>query len=279
MEISYGISEEMGWRSVMEDEHAIYEDPKRLFFSAEIYDGHGGRQPAQIAAGMLTPVFLHAWAQELKKPLRERKAEAGILRDSYLAVDAHIVAGRIEAGTCAVQLYLIGERFLAANVGDSRVVMGTGEGAAVLTEDHKPDVVRERARIEALGGRVALLGVPRVEGILAISRALGDSCLKPYVSAEPRIIEGVLGSENDIAVLACDGVWDVLTPEAVIKTARGEADPQKGARKVSNEALDHGSTDNITVIVLDLRRHTSSAANRKMKIVSVYDKERENVET
>lgn len=271
MDIDYGISDEIGWRPAMEDEHAIYEDNGRFFFSAEIYDGHGGRRPAQIAAEMLTPSFLHEWAIQIGKPLRERKGEADMLRDAYLAVDKYLVEKGMRAGTCAVQLYLIGERFLAANAGDSRTVIGTDEGAVMLTRDHKPDVPGERLRIEALGGNVVIFGVPRVEGVLAISRALGDSCLKPYVSAEPRITEGILGRDNDFAVLACDGVWDVLTPETVLETVRLEGSPQKAAEGVSKKALDHGSTDNITVIVLDLRRHTSSLGNRKMKILNVYD--------
>lgn len=272
MDISWGISEEIGFRPAMEDEHAFYEDPGRSFLSAEIYDGHGGRQPAQIAAEMLTPWFLHAWAGEMRKPLRERRSEADILREAYLAVDAHIVGRRMQAGTCAVQLYLIGERFLAANVGDSRVIIGTGHGVVTLTDDHKPDVRAERSRIETLGGSVILLGVPRVEGILAISRALGDACLKPYVSAEPRITEGILGAENDVAVLACDGVWDVLSPGEVIETARRQADPHGGAGEISRMALEKGSTDNITVIVLNLRKYTSSLKNRKMVVRKIYDR-------
>jgi len=272
MDISWGISEEIGFRRTMEDEHAFYEDPARLFFSAEIYDGHGGRQPAQIAAEMLTPWFLHAWARQGERPLRERRDVVEILREAYLAVDAHLVGRRVQAGTCAVQLYLIGERFLTANVGDSRVVIGTGRGEAVLTEDHKPDAHAERSRIEALGGSVVTLGVPRVEGILAISRSLGDACLKPYVSAEPRIAEGVLGAENDMAVLACDGVWDVLSPGEVIEAARQGRDPRESAEEISRMALDKGSTDNITVIVLDLRKYTSVLKNRKMVIREVHDR-------
>ncbi|OPY04530.1 MAG: Protein phosphatase 2C [Syntrophorhabdus sp. PtaB.Bin184] len=273
MEIPFGISEEIGFRRTMEDEHAVYQDPARSFFSAEIYDGHGGRQPAQIAAEMLTPWFLHALAREPERPPGERRDEAAILREAYLAVDEHLVGRRVQAGTCAVQLYLIGERFLAANVGDSRVVIGTGQGATVLTEDHKPDATAERSRVEALGGSVVMLGVPRVEGILAVSRALGDVCLKPYVSAEPRIAEGVLGSENDVAVLACDGVWDVLSPGEVIEAARQGRVPREGAEEISHKALDRGSTDNITVIVLDLRGYTSTLKNRKMVIQRVYDRE------
>jgi len=272
MEIFYGISDEIGFRPAMEDEHAIHEDRGCSFFSAEIYDGHGAREPAQIAAQMLTPHFLHAFARELAKPTDVRRTEADLVRDAYLAVDTYLVERRIRAGTCAVQLYLLGARFLAANAGDSRAVIGTREGVAVLTEDHKPGVPAERSRIEALGGSIRVFGVPRVEGILAVSRALGDSCLKPYVIAEPRIEEGGLGRENDFAVLACDGVWDVLSPEEVIEAVRRKEDPQKAAEELTRMSLDQGSTDNITVIVLDLRKHTAALADRKMTILKIYDK-------
>ncbi|MHB8111190.1 MAG: PP2C family serine/threonine-protein phosphatase [Syntrophorhabdaceae bacterium] len=272
MNISYGITEEKGLRATMEDEHAIYQDETRSFFSAEIYDGHGGRRPASIAAEMLTPAFLHSWKTETQKPARERRHESDILRDAYLMVDEYIVTQRLEAGTCAVQLYIIGERFMAANAGDSRIVIGCREGARLLTRDHKPDVSAERSRIESLGGHIRMLGVPRVEGILAISRALGDKCLKPFVSPEPRIAQGILGAENDLAVLACDGVWDVLSPDAVIKIARSREDPQDAASAIAQKALEEGSTDNITVIVVDLSGHTGLFANREMFVEKVYDK-------
>ncbi len=94
MDITYGISEDIGFRASMEDEHAIYERHERSFFSAEIYDGHGGKKPARIAAEMLTPAFLHAWNMEMKKPAADRRSEADLLRDAYLEVDAYIVKQR-----------------------------------------------------------------------------------------------------------------------------------------------------------------------------------------
>ncbi len=277
MNIPYGISDDIGFRDAMEDEHAVYEDAEMSFFSAEIYDGHGGRRPARVAAEMLTPVFLHALKMEMRKPGPGRRSEADLLRKAYLEVDAYIAKKRARAGTCAVQLYIRGDRFMAANTGDSRVIIGTGEGVRVLTRDHKPGDGPELARIEALGGTVAVFGVPRVGGILAISRALGDVCLKPFVTPEPRIIEGTLGTENDRAVLACDGVWDVLSPEEVIAAARLYDDPQAAARYISEMAKEAGSGDNITVVVLDLRRHTAGLRRKKMKITGIYDRAAENI--
>jgi len=50
----------------------------------------------------------------------------------------------------------------------------TSPSATELTEDHHPDRDDERARIEAAGGYVAVWGVPRVNGVLAMSRSIGD---------------------------------------------------------------------------------------------------------
>lgn len=261
----------------MEDEHVIYNDDEMSVFSAEIYDGHGGSRPAKMAAEMLTPAFLHALKMEKRKPQADRRDVADLLRDAYLKVDDYVVKKQAETGTCAVELYIMGNNFMAANAGDSRAIIGTRTGVKPLTRDHKPDDAPERSRIEALGGNVVVLGVPRVEGILAISRALGDKCLKPYVTPEPRIIEGLLGTENDRAVLACDGVWDVLTPDEVIGAARLYDDPEAAAAYISKLARDAGSWDNITVIVLDLRRHTAGLRRKRMKITGIHDRAAENM--
>lgn len=271
MNITYGISEQRGYRSHMEDTHAIYRNVDRMFFAAEVFDGHGGREAAEIAARMLTPHFLHTWAKELEKPLRTRRNESEIIREAYLTVDTHIVEKGITSGTTAADFYIIENRFLAANTGDTRAIIGTKRGVVVLTKDHRPDLEEEKIRVENLGGTVLYYGTSRVQGILAVSRALGDAGLKPYVSSEPRITEGHLGTENDYAILACDGVWDVLTPDDAIKTARIFTDPKRAAEEISRKAIHHGSTDNITVIVLDLREYVKNFGQKRMEITKVID--------
>jgi serine/threonine protein phosphatase PrpC len=272
MKIGAGISEDTGRRDKMEDEYAIYDRPDIDFFSAEVYDGHGGREAAYLTSEMLTPHFLNAWFPEVNKSPDDRRSDQEILREAYIAADEYIAFRKIRGGTAAVTLYIMGDRFLAANTGDSRAIIGTKSGVEVLTLDHKPDVPDETARIEALGGMVTSFGAPRVMGFLAMSRALGDTDLRPFVTCEPRIAVGILGRENDFAVLACDGVWDVLSSDTVIRLAREGATPQHSAETIKNTALDQGSSDNITVIVLDLRSHTKTLAHKEMKILSILDK-------
>jgi len=270
--IRIGISEDVGYRGDMEDEHAIYQIPEKAFFSAEVYDGHGGRRAALVAAEMLTPHFLHSWFEELKKQVSERRPERELVRAAYLEVDKYVGEADIDGGTTAAALYLIDDRFLGANVGDTRIVLGVREGVFTLTLDHKPNLPEELERIEEKGGRVVNLGVPRVQGLLAVSRAIGDRILKPFVTAEPRIIEGYLGRENDYAIIACDGVWDVLVPEIVIDLVRGLDDPQMAADAIKQSALDNGTTDNVSVIVLDLREFTANLARQRMEVTTVTDR-------
>ena len=255
----------------MEDAHAIWDEEQIGFFSAEVYDGHGGSLAAVIAAEVLTPYFLSRSRNGQRGKADGEILSAEALREAYLDTDRYIIDQRTGSGAAAAVLYLHKGRFLAANAGDVRIVIGQGKGALTLTRDHKPDLPEEKARIEALGGRVISFDVARVEGTLAMSRALGDAPLKPFVTAEPRIAEGVLGKENDVAVVACDGIWDVLTSEEAVALARSGAGPEDAARLLQTRALERGSLDNITVIVLDLKGYSALYGRSRLSVVRVLD--------
>lgn len=82
--------------------------------------------------------------------------------------------------------------------------------------DHKPDLPAEKRRVQRGGGFVE---EGRVNGIIAISRAIGDweyknASLKPednMVSAYPEVIVESLTGNHDFMIIACDGIWDCLT--------------------------------------------------------------------
>lgn len=270
MDIRYGVAEDIGLRDAMEDSYAIW-DMATEFFGAEVFDGHAGRSAATLAAEFLMPHFLSEYRHTREDAAVPRVPVPELIREAYLATDRYIVGRGAESGTAVATLYIQGERFYAANAGDSRVVIGAGSKAVQLTLDHKPGLPEERTRIEVLGGSVISWGVPRVQGILAMSRALGDPGLKPFVSPEPRVVEGLLGRENDVAVIACDGVWDIMTTEEAVGLARMAGDPEQGAAQIVRRALERGSTDNVTVIVLDLRARTAELTRETMEIVGVLD--------
>jgi serine/threonine protein phosphatase PrpC len=271
MHISYGIAETIGFRREMEDAHSVRDDEGCGVFSAEVCDGHAGSLAAAIAAEMLTPCFLHGEGPACKKA-GGRGFTPEDLRDAYLAIDRYIVAQQTVSGAAVGTLYLREDRFLAGNAGDVRIVIGDGAEVINLTVDHKPDLPGERARIETLGGRVVFYDVPRVQGVLSMSRSLGDAPLKPFVTAEPRIAEGFLGRKNDIAIIACDGLWDVLTPEEAAAIARNAAGPQEAAMLLQTGAMGRGSMDNITVVVLDLKTYTAGCGRDRLYVSRVLDR-------
>ena len=60
---------------------------------------------------------------------------------------------------------------ICANAGDSRCVVSKQGTAVELSEDHKPDLPQERSRVVQAGH---IVEDGRVDGIIAISRAIGD---------------------------------------------------------------------------------------------------------
>ena len=79
--------------------------------------------------------------------------------------------GDDKSGSTAVCCLLSPSHFYIANCGDSRGVLCRKGVPAVCTLDHKPTVAAEKERIQRAGGSVM---IHRVNGSLAVSRALGD---------------------------------------------------------------------------------------------------------
>ena len=94
-----------------------------------------------------------------------------------------------------------------ANAGDARGVLCRGGKAIRLTYDHKGSDKQEAKRIMDAGGFV-MSG--RVNGVLAVTRSLGDSSMKEFVVGSPYTTETELYDEDEFVILACDGVSSIL---------------------------------------------------------------------
>lgn len=211
-----------GWRVSMEDAHVHIlslgpEDPKAAYFG--VFDGHGG---AKVAAYSANNLHRHI----VRRPEYEEGKVEEALREGFLECDRVM---RTEeslkdemAGSTAVVVLTQGKDLWCANAGDSRCVAGVAGTALALSEDHKPTDVKERARIEAAGGFVEQ---NRVNGNLALSRAMGDFVFKmndklgqadQIVTCDPDIQAATVEADWDFLLLACDGIWDVLSNQEVV---------------------------------------------------------------
>jgi len=135
-----------------------------------------------------------------------------------------------QAGSTCVVAVVRGDDLIVANAGDSRAVLCRRGTAVALSRDHKPMDDDERARIMNAGGFVQ---EGRVNGSLALSRAIGDleykqsknlSARDQIVTAYPEIKECKLEAGDEFLVIACDGIWDVLTSQQCVDYVRVRLD-------------------------------------------------------
>jgi serine/threonine protein phosphatase PrpC len=164
----------------------------------------------------------------------------------------------IGGGSTAIAALFINNKLFVANAGDSRAVMGDGSVAVRCSTDHKPDNPEEEERIAKSGGVVVKTfnkfgnTIARVNGQLAVSRALGDHTFKPHVTSEPEVKEFVITPQHRILVMACDGLWDVIGDQEALDIASSEEDPSQAAIKLRDTAYNRGSGDNISVVVIQI---------------------------
>lgn len=124
-------------------------------------------------------------------------------------------------GCTAVSAIVTRDKIYVGNAGDSRAIVGLAEAGHIkgiqLSEDHKPDNIEEKARIEAAGGFVE---ENRVKGVLNLSRSLGDleykqnkklKAEKQMITCVPEVRIHRLGPDTKFLFLACDGIWDCVT--------------------------------------------------------------------
>lgn len=152
------------------------------------------------------------------------------------------------------------QKLYIAWLGDSQGILVRNGQIIELTEPHKPDREDEKLRIEQQGGVVTCYDTWRVNGTLAVSRAIGDPEHKPYVISEPEIKEIVLDGSEDFLILGCDGLWDQISPEEAATLVyqylceNGQDDVVSAAENVASylctQAKEEGSSDNITTIVV-----------------------------
>ncbi|KAF2318874.1 hypothetical protein GH714_011440 [Hevea brasiliensis] len=183
-------------------------------------------------------------------------------------------------GSTAVVAVVTPDKIVVSNCGDSRAVLCRNGVAIPLSSDHKPDRPDELVRIQAAGGRVIYWDGARVLGVLAMSRAIGDNYLKQYVISEPEVTVTERTAGDECLILASDGLWDVVSNDTACGVARmclrsqrppsppgspgsdavmGSESSDKACSDASilltKLALARHSTDNVSVVVVDLRRN------------------------
>lgn len=257
-----------GRRDANEDRHNIIINingdnleinPINLF---GIYDGHGGswvssylekNLPNYYLNKKFTPPFLSNYHNQVFEIVQSQLLKNP---DNY---------GYSMGSTCLLNIMYKFENAIHMNIvnlGDSRMaIVYKNFDSKQITTDHKPDDINEKKRLETMGGDVYQdsEGVCRI-GDLSLSRAFGDEDNAPYISQKPDVFYKTIGADTKFIVMACDGLWDVIESADIGKIIKKIIDTDTNtntntkniAIELANYALLKGSTDNVSIIIIEI---------------------------
>ncbi|CAL1573722.1 unnamed protein product [Knipowitschia caucasica] len=263
--LTYALGSMQGWRANMEDFHNCVpqlggELTDWSFFA--VFDGHAGNTVAQYCSQHLLGNLLSTGGMG---PEDDPEKVKDSIIEGFLQTDKHLQTvarreGWERGGTTAVAALISPYYIYFANCGDSRAMICRSGQVCFSTCDHKPYCPLEKERIESAGGSVCL---QRINGSLAVSRALGDFSYKgaenrtpceQMVSPEPEVFVLERSPADEFLVLACDGVWDTITNEDLCAFIHNRLQVCTDLRDVCSQVIDlclyKGSLDNISIIVL-----------------------------
>ncbi|KAL8453889.1 hypothetical protein Emag_001697 [Eimeria magna] len=275
-----------GRRPTDEDELTTLEQLNSNTYFLGLFDGHGGSETSKYLRDNAHIAIAEAVDAAQDAPL---EVDEERIIDACVNLDRTIVSNDIckESGSTAAML-LIEHDVVTADafklhsiyVGDSRIMVFDFDGSpTTLTEDHKPNLPEEVARIRAAGQEVVNVGgVWRVGGSLAISRAFGDPMFKDYDTRPDREqpVAAVPGQQTkrvpvtSLILLACDGLFETVNTdiEQVLRSALEESHGGvvEAIRKLILTAYDRGSGDNISVIVAMLHSEPLAPSSRRFSV-------------
>ena len=250
--LRFGLSSMQGWRVEMEDAHCtLIGLPGGLtdwsFFA--VFDGHAGANASAYCAEKLLKAIMDNTdlkeAQDLSAENVKEAIKLGFLKmDDQMRENPDIVNGLDKSGSTAVCAFISPKHVFFANCGDSRGVLSSDGHVKTSTEDHKPMNPKEKERIQNAGGSVM---IHRVNGSLAVSRALGDFEYKnvpgkqqceQLVSPEPEIFVDNRTEKDEFVVLACDGIWDVMSNDEVCDFVRDRMKITDDLESICNLVVD-----------------------------------------
>jgi len=265
-----------GVRDSQEDRFKV--DTKSSFFA--VFDGHGGDKASRYCEKHMEEYVMNEIKDLSEDPSDDDIDEA--FKQAFIDLDEKFLEKRVDDGSTACVAYITNNgskaKLHVANVGDSRAIVVCADGSVVeMSQDHKPDLPEEKKRIEAAYHDVEVVSdiymgkrikIARVDGCLAVSRAIGDGSLKDLMEPEKcavTCVPEVKHLEVDPAkhrflFIACDGIWDMYSNEDVAMIVKEEMEKNpstveslsRTCELICKGSIDKGSGDNCTALLVAL---------------------------
>jgi protein phosphatase len=226
-----------GQRPNNEDRYVA--DPQRHVFL--VADGMGGQECGERASGMAAEIIPRVLRDQLAASAEPGRAVQHALAAANQAI---LDASQAQAfgrrmGTTAVLAVQQADQFFVAGVGDSRAYLVRGARVEQLTIDHTVANALQR------NGTITADQAKHSPWRNVLYRFLG--CAEMTEGAEVRPFAPQAG---DRLILASDGLTNHVGDDDLIAGAARHRGPQEWAEVLVQLALNRGSRDNVTCVVV-----------------------------
>lgn len=206
-----------------------------------VADGMGGQDAGEKASGLAAEIIPRVVSDQLKARAEPGKAVQQALNEAHQAI---ITAGQQQAatrrmGTTAVVAVQDHDQLFVAGVGDSPAYLIRGGRVDQLTIDHTV------ADALARNGTITTDQAKQSPWRNVLYRFLGCQEMTEDAEVKPLHLEA-----GDRLVLASDGLSNFVGPDDLRAGAAEGRHPQEWADALVRTALERGSKDNVTVVVV-----------------------------
>jgi len=226
-----------------------------------VFDGHGGSKIVDQVVHKLPNRIAQLF---MRTNLNQEDFLVRSIQRLYSELDEELskTLSNDPSGSTASVVVITGNKIYFINLGDSRTILYNGHGKILFeTTDHSPIDEYEKKRIETLGGHIITADIPRVQGILGVTRSFGDFELKRVFTSKTYQSMGWVSVIPDVFIydikpnteplrilLASDGLWDAFQSKAAAVFALNTGDP---CWSLIDQAKKK-TTDDITIIIVEI---------------------------
>lgn len=236
-----GYSSTIGLRPGMEDSLLIQSFGEKGNIFA-ILDGHSGNTTSTTAVKCILHEMIKIVNIIDSLNISEKLSELvynvnNVLKEFHVKDGSTLALAYIFKGKC----YVLG-------VGDSRIVRVKKNEYSRVTIDNKPLNKSEFRRLQDNGLDVNSEG--RINRKLAVSNTIGDFWVGDGLFVNPYVSTFDIDEDDIGLIIACDGLWDVITDETASEIVRNSKTSSDASSTLKNFAFSLQSKDNISVLVV-----------------------------
>lgn len=240
---------------------------------AIVADGIGGHQAGEVAAQLTIDTIIHQLlSYRGGDPLPELQS-AIIEAGRVVSAAAHAQEERAGMGSTVALAMVIGSRLYTAHVGDSRIYLLRGGRLQQISTDHTwvqeaveydiiaPDEVRGHPHAHILRRHIGGDQLPEPDTRMRLKDGESDRQSLAH--------QGTALRKNDRILLCSDGLTDMVEDMEIYQGLSGY-EPQQGVEFLTQQALERGGDDNITILILAAphSRPTGARTRRQRRLMN-----------